>query len=437
MALGHRACAARSVLDGGEHGARLEPVGHTVELALRDTNLLQLALGLTPPWTVTHADFDPEARRLDIEIDFAPGSRFACPTCGAADCPAYDTERKTWRHLNFFQHQAYLNARVPRIRCDACGIKTVSLPWARPDSGFTLLFEALLMTMISAMPVKAVARMVGEHDTRLWRMVHHYVAQGRARIDASDVTQIAVDETAARRGHDYITLFVDIDRARVLFATEGRDANTVAAFADDLAAHGGDPEAIDEVCIDMSPAFIKGVTESLPDAAITFDKFHAVKLINDAVDQVRRAEQKGQSLLRGTRYIWLRNPANLSDRQRKTLENLPTHHLKTARAYQIRLAFQELYEQGRPEQAASFLKRWYFWATHSRLPPIIDAAHTVKRHWDGILRWFDSKIANGLIEGINSLVQAAKAKARGYRSIRNLKAMVYLLAGKLDLQLPA
>jgi transposase len=187
----------------------------------------------------------------------------------------------------------------------------------------------------------------------------------------------------------------------------------------------------------MSPAFIKGVTESLPNAAITFDKFHAVKIVNDAVDQVRRAEQKGQGLLRGTRYIWLRNPANLSDRQRATLENLSTHHLKTARAYQIRLAFQELYEQDTPEQAAAFLKRWYFWATHSRLPPIIDAAHTVKRHWDGILRWFDSKIANGLIEGINSLVQAAKAKARGYRSIRNLKAMVYLIAGKFDLALPA
>ena len=132
----------------------------------------------------------------------------------------------------------------------------------------------------------------------------------------------------------------------------------------------------------------------------------------------------------------VRNPANLSDRQRKTLESLPTHHRNTARAYQIRLAFQELYEQT-PEQAASFLKRWYFWATHSRLPPIIDAAHTVKRHWDGILRWFDSKIANGLIEGINSLVQAAKAKARGCRAIQNLKAMVDLLAGKLDLRLPA
>jgi transposase len=404
---------------------------------LRDTKLLQLGLGLTPPWTVCRADFDPDARRLDIEIDFAPGSRFACPVCGAADCPAYDTERKTWRHLNFFQHQAYLNARVPRVRCDACGIKTLAVPWARPDSGFTLLFEALVMTMVSAMPVKVVARIVGEHDTRLWRVIHHYVDEARARTDASDVTQVAIDETAARRGHDYISLFVDIDQARVLFATEGKDASTVAAFADDLTAHGGDPEAVEEVCIDMSPAFIKGVTESLPNAAITFDKFHAVKIVNDAVDQVRRAEQKGQGLLRGTRYIWLRNPANLSDRQRATLENLSTHHLKTARAYQIRLAFQELYEQDTPEQAAAFLKRWYFWATHSRLPPIIDAAHTVKRHWDGILRWFDSKIANGLIEGINSLVQAAKAKARGYRSIRNLKAMVYLIAGKFDLALPA
>jgi transposase len=394
-------------------------------------------LGLTPPWTVTGSDFDAEARRLDIQIDFAAGSRFTCPTCGAANCPAYDTERKTWRHLNFFQHQAYLTARVPRVRCETCGIKTVSVPWARPDSGFTLLFEAMVMTMVSAMPVKAVARMVGEHDTRLWRVVHHYVEEARARADASGVTQVAIDETAARRGHDYITLFVDIDQARVLFATEGRDATTIAAFADDLAAHGGDPETIGEVCIDMSPAFIKGVGESLPNAAITFDKFHAVKIINDAVDLVRRAEQKGQGLLRGTRYIWLRNPDTLSDRQKATLEALPTRHLKTARAYQIRLAFQDLYDQPTVEAGAGFLKKWYFWATHSRLEPVIDAAHTIKRHWDGILRWFDSKIANGLIEGINSMVQAAKAKARGYRSIRNLKAMVYLLAGKLDMRLPA
>ena len=404
---------------------------------MRDTNLLQLALGLTPPWAVTRSDFDPEAKRLDIQIDFPPGSRFACPICGATGCPAYDTGQMSWRHLNFFQHQAYINARVPRVRCDNCGIKKVQVPWARPDSGFTLLFEALLMTMLSAMPVRTVARMVGEHDTRLWRVLHHYVDEARTRLDASTVSRLAIDETAARRGHDYITLFVDIDQARVLFATEGKDAGTVAAFADDLAAHGGDAAAVEEVCIDMSPAFIKGTAGHLPNAAVTFDKFHAVKVVNDAVDQVRRVEQKTQSLLRGTRYIWLRNPQTLSGRQQTTLDALPTRHLKTARAYQIRLAFQELYDQPSGEAGAGFLKKWYFWATHSRLPPMIEAAHTVKHHWDGILRGFDSRIANGLIEGINSLVQAAKAKARGYRSTRNLIAIVYLLAGKLDLALPA
>ena len=157
---------------------------------MRDTTLMQQALGLTPPWTVVRSDFDTEAGRLDVEIDFTPGSRFACPTCGAADCPAYDTQRKTWRHLNFFQHQAYLHARVPRVRCETCGIRQVNVPWARPDSGFTLLFEAMVMTMVSAMPVKAVARIVDEHDTRLWRVVHHYVAEGRARADASESLKI-------------------------------------------------------------------------------------------------------------------------------------------------------------------------------------------------------------------------------------------------------
>jgi transposase len=419
-------------------GVTLGPgMGESQEATMRDTNLLGLALGLITPWTVTSCDFDAPAHRLDIHIDFAPGSRFACPECGAEGCPAYDSETKAWRHLNFFQHQAWLHARVPRVRCPNCGIKTVtSLPWARKDSGFTLLFEALIMALVTAMPVGAAARLVGEHDTRLWRVIHHYVEEARARADASAVTRVAIDETAARRGHDYITLFVDIDEARVVHVTEGKDAATVAAFAGDLIEHGGDPDQITEVCIDMSPAFIKGTAEHLPNAEVTFDKFHAVKIVNDAVDQIRRAEQKGQIVLRGTRYIWLRNPDTLSHRQRATLDALPTRTLKTARAYQIRLAFQDMYAEDSQESAAAYLKKWYFWATHSRLPPMIEAAYAVKRHWDGILRWFDSKIANGLIEGINSLIQAAKAKARGYRSSRNLKAVVYLIAGKLDLRLP-
>ena len=341
---------------------------------MRDTSLLQQALGLTPPWTVSRSDFDPEARRLDIQIDFTPGSRFACPTCGADGCPVHDTERTSWRHLNFFQHQAYLNARVPRIRCEQCGVKKVGVPWARPGSGFTLLFEAMIMAMVPAMPVKAVARMVGEHDTRLWRVIHHYVNNARAASDASGVIRLAIDETSARGGQEFISLFVDIDRARVLFATEGKDAATVAAFAEDLTAHGGDPAAIAEVCIDMSAAFIKGVGENLPNAAITFDKFHAVKIINAAVDKVRREEVKSRPELKKSRYVWLKNATNLTGAQRETRDSLAKSNLKTARAYQIRLAFQDLYDQPSTQAAADHLKRWYFWATHSRLEPIIEAA---------------------------------------------------------------
>jgi transposase len=402
---------------------------------MRDTDLFGMALGIGSPWAVTRSNFDAAAKRLDIHLDFAKGSRFACPMCGTAGCPAYDSEDKTWRHLNFFQHEAYLHARLPRVACEKCGIKQVAVPWARPDSGFTLLFEALIMAMVQAMPVAVVARMVNEWDTRLWRVMHHYVDEARERADHSDVTRVAFDETAARRGHNYVTLFVDLLRRRVLFVADGKDAATVEAFATDLAAHGGDPAAIAEVGIDMSKAFIAGTAESLPNAAITFDKFHLVKLINEAVEEVRRTEQKSRPELNNSRYLWLKNPPNLSPRQRAQLDSLPGAHLKTGRAYRIRLAFQELYLQP-TAGAEAYLKKWYWWATHSRLPPMIEAARTVKRHWHGILRWFDTRIANGIMEAINSLVQAAKAKARGYRSTRNLKAIIYLIAGKLDLALP-
>jgi len=402
---------------------------------MRDTDLFGMALGIEPPWLVTKSAFDGAAKRLDIYLDFARGSRFACPQCGVAGCPAYDSDEKTWRHLNFFQHEAYLHARVPRVTCKGCGIKQVSVPWARVDSGFTLLFEALVMAMVQAMPVAAVARMVEEWDTRLWRVIHHYVEAARDRADHSAVTSLAIDETAARRGHNYVSLFVDLVRRRVLFVTEGRDADTVAAFAQDLTAHGGNPQAIAEVCIDMSPAFIAGIAQSLPDAQVTFDKFHVVKLINEAVDAVRRAEQKSRVELKKSRYLWLKNPHNLSALQHTQLDNLATANLKTGRAYRIRLAFQELYLQP-TKNAEAFLKKWFWWATHSRLAPMIEAARMVKRHWNGILRWFHSRIANGIMEAINSLVQAAKAKARGYRSIRNLKAIIYLIAGKLELALP-
>ena len=403
---------------------------------MRDTDLFQLALGLVPPWLVKEAKFDVEKKRLDLEIDFTRGGLFPCSGCNKPDCPAHDTVTKTWRHLDFFQHQAFLTARVARTSCDDCGVRLANVPWARPGSGFTLLFEALVMTMVAAMPVNAVARIVREHDTRLWRIIIHYVEQALARADFSKVTRVAVDETAAKRGHNYITLFVDIDQRRVIHVADGKDAKTVKAFADDLATHGGKASNIAEVCIDMSAAFIKGVGDHVPEAQITFDKFHAVKLVNDAVDEVRRAEVKNRPELKKSRYLWLKNERNLTAAQQASLGTLRSMSLKTARAYHLRLAFQDVYQEPVRAWGEYFLNRWLSWAMRCRLEPMKQVARTIKTYKEGILRWFDSRIANGLIEGINSLVQAAKAKARGYRTLTNLKAMVYILAGKLDLRLP-
>lgn len=404
---------------------------------MRDTDLLQMALGLIPPWQVSGSNFDPQQRRLDINIDFPRGSTFTCPECGKEKVKAYDTEQKTWRHLNFFQHETYLSARVPRIQCTKCGIRLVSVPWARPGSGFTLFFEAMIMTLAKSMPVKTIASYVNEHDTRLWRVLNHYVNDARNNTDHSEVTQFGVDETSSKRGHNYVSLFVDLEGPQVLFVTEGKDASTVERFKQDLIDHSGNPENIKEACCDMSPAFIGGVKKQFPNAQLTFDKFHIMKIINEAVDEVRRQEQTDRPELVRTRYLWLKNPNKLKSAQINKLEGLIVKklNLKTSRAYHIRLNFQELFNQP-PWRAEAFLKKWYFWATHSRLEPIKQAAYTIKRHWDGVLRWFESNINNGILEGLNSLVQAAKAKARGYRTTKNLITMIYLIGGKLNFGLP-
>jgi transposase len=404
---------------------------------MQDRDLFALALGLSKPWYVSEVEFDPEKKKLELRIDFERGGTFACPECGSAGCKAYDTEDRTWRHLNFFQYETHLRARLPRVRCGKCdAIRPVIAPWARPGSGFTLLFEALVMTMAAHMPVRAIARLLGVTDPRLWRVIEHYVDEARTRRDDSHVRRVGIDETSRRRGHDYITVFVDVDRPRVLFVTEGKDAETVGRFATDLVEHGGRPEQIREACVDMSAAFIKGVRQSLPQAALTFDKFHVSKLIGDAVDQTRREERLACPELKGQRYTLLRRPETMNDAQLDFASSLllkqPT--MKTARAFHLKLAFNDFWHQS-PNQAEAYLKKWCSWAQRSRVPAMVKAAKTIRQHWDGVLRWFTSRITNGLLEGLNSLIQSAKARARGFRTTRNLASIIYIIAGKLDFQL--
>lgn len=401
-----------------------------------EAKLFAAALGLHKPWYVSGLEFSASKRRLDISLDFEVGGLFPCPVCGTLS-KAYDSATKSWRHLNFFQYEAYLEARVPRVACSkGCGTKRVEVSWARPGSGFTLLFEALLLLLCREMPVAKVAELVGEHDTRLWRLLHYHVDTARRAMDFSEVTRVGLDETSSKRGHHYITLFCDLDERTLLFATEGKDKSTVEAFRGDLEAHNGSAEAITQVSCDMSPAFIGGVAQELPEAELTFDKFHVIKLINEGVDEVRRQEVKEEDILKNTRYLWLKNRVNLTKGQEFKFEPLSKLNLKTARAYQIKLNFQAFYSLADRELGEVHLQRWYYWATHSRLAPMIKAAKTIKRHWDGVLGWFDSYLTNALLEGMNSLIQAAKSRARGYRSSRNFIVMAYLIGAKLKFKLP-
>ena len=168
-----------------------------------------------------------EAKRLDIHLDFQKGSKFTCPECGAEGQKVHDTAAKTWRHLNFFQYEAYLTARVPRVHCDSCGVHLVPVPWAREGSRFTLLFEALVLSLAPAMPIKTLAKKLNMHDTRLWHVIRHYTEQALKRRDLSEVRNVGFDETASKRGHDYVSVFVDLEPSKVIFATEGKDSSTL------------------------------------------------------------------------------------------------------------------------------------------------------------------------------------------------------------------
>jgi len=400
---------------------------------MHDLDLFQRALGLEEPWEVVDVQFDADRRRLDLRIDFPKGARFRCPECALEGCKVHDTEMHTWRHLNFFQHEAYLAARVPRVICAEHGVRQVQVPWARERSDFTLLFEALVMALVKEMPVKAIAELVGEHDTKLWRVVHHYVDLAVEAQDLGDLEQLGIDDTSFRRGQSYVTVFCDLGRAerRAVFVTEGRDQQTVEHFAGFLCSHDGEAGQVKEVCQDMSAAYLAGVREQFKQTEVTFDRFHVKQKLSEAIDAVRRAEAKEhKELLKNTRYLWLKRPANLTVRQQDWLDELLQQPLRTARAYELALKFDDFYEL-EADRAEEYLRRWMEQVRESDLEPLHDFTETLEAHWHGVLRWHHSQVSNGLLEGLNSLIQAAKRRARGYRSPRNYKAMIYLVAGKL------
>jgi len=402
-----------------------------------DLNQLFLGfLGLDEPWYVESVEWDPLEGRVDLHVSFRAGTRFPCPECGGSH-PVHDCPERTWRHLNLFQHKTYLHARVPRVKCPEHGVHQIAVPWGEERSGFTLLFQAFVMELAHLLPVKEISRILGENDTRLWRVIRRAVDRFLATQDLSGLKRIGLDETSYRRGHKYITAFVDLDRGHAVRVPEGKGKATLAKFAAYLTSRNVDPSAITDFTLDMSEAFIQGIKEHFLNARLTFDKFHVIKMMNEAVDRVRREERRSAEELSGSRFLRLYNPEDLSARQKEALSLLlaSRNTRKTQRAYALRLLLQEFY--GKTSRwGAVWLKRWYWRASHSRLEPVKRLARTIKSHWEGVLNHVRTGIDNGILKGRNSLFKAASAKARGYRTSVYAALSYLLVNAKVQLQLP-
>lgn len=397
------------------------------------SKLFEAALGIASPWYINGVDFDVAKKTLAIAVDFVAGSRFAVPGVEGQH-PAHDTVTKRYRHLNFFQHECHLEVRVPRVRLPDGGIRQVEPDWVGRLAGFTLLFEALIMAMCREMTFSAVSRLVGLSWHQVVAICKRYVDLGLEQSDFSEVSRLAADETSKSKGHDYITLVADADEHRVLFVTEGKDAETIKAFAADFIAHGGNPEAVESVSIDMSPAFIKGVTEHLPNARITFDKFHVIAHASTAVDKTRRIEQKTDPSLKGLRWKLLRDRDSLTPDARADLDAFVAQATtrRTARAWLYKEQLREILERKQINVARAMLTQWASNVMRSKVEPMKDVAKMVRKHLDGIIAWTQTRQTNGFLEAINGLFQAARRKARGYGNFSTIRTVVFLLAGKLD-----
>ena len=415
--------------------------------------LFTSALGLQPPWLVEDVKLDTAKRRIDFEVG-CEGAEFACPRCGAAQQRVHDRMRRSWRHLDFFQFEAWLHADVPRVSCSVCGKTTqMPVPWAREGSGFTLLFEALALSLCQGLAVREAARMLRVQDKQLWRRIDHYVGQARQQQDMSKVSFVGIDETSLRKGHRYVTVVHDLHDKRLLFATPGKDHETIEAFALDLQAHGGQRTAIAHACMDMSAAFVKGVQESLPNALVSFDRFHVVALANDAMDQVRRTEWRSESARvfdelgelaakerRSILWAMRRNPETWSATQTQAMHWLQRANLKSARAWRLKMALREVFAKARTHNdaalAAGDLKAWISWARRSRLDPFKSLAATLRTHFDAVVRGMLDNRSNAFVEAMNGLMQQAKRAARGFRTATNFINIAYLRLSKLT-HLPA
>jgi len=405
---------------------------------MRDTELYRRILGLESPWDVARVELSMKEQRVDVWLEHPPKTRWQCPQCGRQLSTHDHHEERAWRHLDTMQFVTYIHARPPRVDCPEHGLLQVKLPWAEPMSRFTTLFERLAVDVLKECDVLGAGRLLRLSWDETWHLMQRAVERGLRTKPVGVPVHLGVDEKTAGRGQDYVTVVSDLERGVVEYVADERRQASLDGYFDKF-----EPEqlqAIEAVAMDMWDPYINSVRARLEDAdqKIVFDRFHVMGHMGQAVDTVRKRESRslragGDQSLVGSKYLWLYSEENLPDRHRERFAALRQADLKTGRAWAIKENLRLLWTYRSPAWGERHWKRWYFWATHSRLGPVIEVARMLQRRLSGILSFFRHRITNAGSESLNSRIQAIRVAARGYRNRNNFKTAIYFHCGGLNL----
>ena len=394
-------------------------------------------LGIRPPWFVTQVDVRPKAEEVTVTIAVRADVQHACPSCGKR-CPGYDTRRRSWRHLDTCQFKTILVTDVPRVECSEHGVLQIAVPWAEPGSGFTALMESLIIDWLLEANIKTVASRMRLTWDEIDGVQKRAVKRGLGRRELEDIRRVGVDETSFQKHHEYVTVVSDLERGRVLYVADDRTSDSLDGFWALLS-----PEqllAIEAVAMDMWPAYESSTLKHVKNALskICFDRFHVARILNDAVNAVRKQEHRelaaqGAGVLKGTKFVWLQNPENMTPKRRQLFDLLRDSSLKTGRAWAIKDAARWLWSYVYRGWAVKAWKRWIVWAMRSGLEPIKKAASTIRNRLWGIVNAIALKVTNAAAESHNAKIQWIKKQACGFRNRERFRDAIYFHLGGLDL----
>lgn len=380
---------------------------------MRTTELYRHLLDLRAPWRVERVAISPQEKRIEVEVRHRAGACFPCPECGL-ELPAYDhVAARAWRHLDSGAYRTLVRARIPRVGCLWHGVRQARLPWALPRSQFTTAFEGWAIDVLRETDVLGATRLLRISWDEAWGIMERAVERGQRAKRQRVLPRLGVDEKAIAKGHRYFTVVSDLDGGTVEYVGDERTYASLAGFYRSLS-----PEqlaGIEAVAMDMWEPFISATQAHVPGAAskIVFDRYHVMTHMVEAVDTVRKAEHKalralGDETLSGTKYLWLYSEENLPEQHAQWFAALRGLHLKTARAWAIKESLRDLWRYQRRGWAERHWRRWYFWATHSRLQPVLKVARTLSRHLPNVLTYFEHRITNALSEALNGQIERVK-----------------------------